>query len=63
MYGYLILGKEHECPCGNPVRLVECGVGVYVRCPACDNGTCMCSTKESAISMWEEKIKHRLEEL
>lgn len=47
--------KNEICKCGNKeVRLVECGVGVYIHCPVCDRGTYMCSTKEQALKIYKD---------
>lgn len=52
--------NNETCKCGNTgVRLVECGAGVYIRCPICDKGTYMCQTKEEALRKWKEKNEQR----
>ena len=43
------------CSCGEQARIVENGVGTYIRCPFCDRTTMMCTTKEDAIRKFEEE--------
>lgn len=38
-----------RCKCGNQARVVVCGVGCYINCPYCGEGTYMLTTKEDAI--------------
>ena len=45
--------EEINCKCGKKARIVECGIGVYIRCPFCDRGTYMVDSKEKAIHLWE----------
>lgn len=46
------------CTCGQQARIVETGVGTYIRCPYCGADTYMCTTKEEAIEKFEEKSKN-----
>ena len=50
--------QNHEtikCKCGQQARIVVCGVGCYISCPYCGEGTYMCSTTEQALVMFKEK--------
>lgn len=42
------------CICGKEARVVVCGAGSYIRCVWCERGTCMCITREDALSLWEK---------